>query len=277
MPTPWERRAATRGGPVMVAPPSPKLPVEIRQGNASASSSEASAGRTTALTPLEVRNMDLKNQEMQRGLRQLSPADQQFLNSMRTSTGDMGDTIRTLGNAAHALDRLNPGPVRATALSAAIPEEGGGLLDKIGGIAFGGLPEQSTKNDWQTVQALRNEAVLAKQIAQKGPQTDSDAIRMQMASLDPYKYIKPNAEILGAGMLQAKLAQHKPDFYTRWANKYGSINAVSPSGQTADAAWSNLMNDAQRRYDSDPRIKQLRGGEPKPKANDGWKIERVGD
>ena len=128
MPTPWERRAAARGGgqPVMIAPPSPKLPVDIRQGNASASSSEASAGRTTALTPLEVRNMDLKNQQMQRELGQspLSPADQQFLNAMRTQQGDMGDTIRTLGNAAHALDRLNPGPMRATALSAAIPEEG---------------------------------------------------------------------------------------------------------------------------------------------------------
>lgn len=267
------------GGGLSVGSPSPKLPVEIRQGNASASSSEASAGRTTALTPLEVRNMDLKNQQMQRELGQspLSPADQQFLNAMRTQQGDMGDTIRTLGNAAHALDRLNPGPMRATALSAAIPEEGGGLLDKAGGALFGGVVDPQTKDDFQTIQALQNAAVLDKQIAQKGPQTEADAIRMQMASLSPYKYIKPNAEVLGAGMLSAQLAQHKPDFYTRWANKYGSVSALSPNGQTADAAWANVIKDAQRRYDSDPRIKQMRAGAPKQQTDDGWKVERIGD
>jgi len=208
----------------------------------------------------------------------ISPADAQTIKGFMEQAQGASGVSRTLGNAAVAIDRLGTGPMRAKMLSAAIPEEGGGFLDTVGGALFGGLVSKQEQDDWQTLQALQNEAVLGKQIEQKGPQTDSDALRMKLASISPYKTGKANAEVVGSTMLGSELLKHKPDFYTKWANKYGSLSAVSPGGQTVNSAWEAAQADALRRYNSDPRIQRMRAGQPAPKRQDtGWKVERIED
>lgn len=207
----------------------------------------------------------------------INPTDAAFIKGLRDQAQGASMTSRTLGNAAGAIDRLGTGPFRAKMLSAAIPEENGGFLDGLGGALFGWMPEQQTKDDWQTLQALQNEAVLAKQVEQKGPQTDSDALRMKLASISPYKTQKANAETVGSTMIGSELLKHKPDFFNTWAAKYGSLNSMSPAGQTVDKAWDAVEADALRRYNSDPRIKAMRSGKPQPAKSSGWKVERIDD
>jgi hypothetical protein len=59
-------------------------------------------------------------------------------------------------------------------------------------------------------------------------------------------------------MLRAQLQQRRPGFYTRWAQKYGSINAVAPDGRSVDDAWNRMTEQAFRNN-------QARG-KPKGKA-----------
>lgn len=234
-----------------------------REANGRAAAAQAQAAQVAATT---------------RRQNPINANDAAFIKTLRDQSQGAGMSARTLKNAASAIDRLGTGPYRAKMLSAAIPEEGGGVLDAMGGALFGWMPDQQTKDDWQTLQALQNKAVLDKQIEQKGPQTDSDALRMKMASLSPYKTQKANAEIVGTTMLDAELMKQKPDFYTRWATKYGSLNSLSPGGQSVDKAWDALQTDAVNRFNADPRMKKIReGGAPRPAQNTGWKVERIND
>lgn len=235
-----------------------------RETNARAAAAQAQAAQIAA------------NQRRQNPI---SPADATFIRGLMEQGQGATGMARTIENAAGAIDRLGTGPMRAKMLSAAIPEEGGGVMDTLGGAMFGGLVNKQTVDDWQTLRALQNSAVLDKQIEQKGPQTDSDALRMKLASISPDKTVKANAEVIGQTMLGSQLMKHKPDFYTKWANKYGSLTAVSPGGQTVNSAWDALQNDAMNRYNNDPRIKAMRAGQPaqQKRQDTGWKVERIED
>lgn len=269
---PWEKYAK-QSGPVMVAPPDRYKEQGLKNEGArlglaiSANNRAANAeGRAAAA------------EAYQRRQNPINPADATFIRSLMEQSQGASGMARTIDNAAGAIDRLGTGPMRAKMLSAAIPEEGGGVMDTLGGALFGGMVDKQTVDDWQTLRALQNSAVLDKQIEQKGPQTDSDALRMKLASISPDKTVKANAEVIGQTMLGSQLMKHKPDFYTKWANKYGSLTAVSPGGQTVNSAWDALQADAMRRYNNDPRIKGMRTGQPAPKRQDtGWKVERIED
>src|SRR3546814_9213428 len=97
----------------------------------------------------------------------------------------------------------------------AIHEEGGGFGDTIGaatvGVArglFGGLQEQ-TITDFQNLKGLQSGRVLEQQIAQKGPQTESDAARMKLTEIIPYRTKAANQEIIASGALKAAAAARK--------------------------------------------------------------------
>src|SRR3546814_9981784 len=101
------------------------------------------------------------------------------------------DSLSQYRRAAGSIDRLGTGPWRGKVLDMAIPEEGGGFGDTIGAATvggamglFGGLPEQ-TITDFQNLKGLQSGRVLKQQIAQKGPQTESDAARMKLTEISP--------------------------------------------------------------------------------------------
>lgn len=103
------------GGPRQVAPPRstapldvPRVKTDIRQGNASAASSEASANRTIQLTPGEVEAQNLSNENTRRKLKADEDArrramtifeDQQvqFLKDLHALERDVGDSWFTPG------------------------------------------------------------------------------------------------------------------------------------------------------------------------------------
>lgn len=188
----------------------------------------------------------------------LSVQDNKFLNELRSTAGQPGlDAQNEYRRAAKAVDRLGTGPVRASLLDAFIPEEGGGFWDRVGGIIGAPFIDRQTVDDFQTLKGLQSERVLSQQLAQKGPQTESDAARLQLTEVSPYKTPEANRRILDAGMRKATLGAMKPDFYTRWTNRYG-LNGTDERGRTVDAAWGEVF----RRATTAPL--QVPGGAPQP-------------
>lgn len=205
-----------------------------------------------ARIPGQIRGDELTNQLTGRKIREgggLGEKDQQFINDLRAQIGNVDQVIRDIRRAAQVVDRFKTSPTKAFKARVATPEqEKSGVLDQLGAGIFGGLVSDADKQDYQSLQALQNEFVLQKQIEQKGPQTESDALRMQLAGVSPGKYKPVNAKILGDAMLRAQLLQRKPGFYTKWAQKFGSINATDQNGKSVDDAWAVMTQNAARNY-----------------------------
>lgn len=249
-----------RVGPA--SPATQKLPGEIE-----------GQGLSNALARQKLGQTGMETQKTAQDLRKgggLSEQDQNFINAIRTQVGGIDDTISTLSNAAQITDRMNPDVARYAEWGTV--GEGGGLGDWLGSKLFGGLTTPQQKDDFQTLSALQNEAVLLKQQAQKGPQTEADAIRMQLSSLSPFKRNVPNAAIIGQAALNARLAQRRPGFYTEWAQKHGSVNEVDQQGRSVDQAWKKFSDVARSSFEKNPAIKRIKGARPK---DDGWKIEEA--
>ena len=257
---PWEKYRQAGARPV--GPQDPKVPLDV-EGKALAN----------ARIPVQTRGDELSNRQKEQELRQgggLSTQDQTFINAMREQVGGIDDVISTLKNAAQISDRVNPDIARFAQWGTV--GEGGGLADWIGSKMFGGLTTPRQKDDFQTLSALQNDAVLLKQQAQKGPQTEADAVRMQLSSLSPFKRNVPNAAIIGQASLNARLSQRRPGFYTEWAQKHGSVNAVDPQGRSVDQAWKAFSDTARRAYEANPAIQRIKGTKAKPKPKSSPKV-----
>lgn len=253
MPGPWEKYGS-------VAP----NPLKVREQQLD----NTNKGLSNARIPVQIEGDQLNNAQTRQKLRQgggLGEQDQKFINEMRAQIGDIDGLIRNVRSAAPVIDRYNPSPTKAFATEIATPkEEGSGLLDQAGAWVFNSLVSDQDKRDYQTLKRFQNEQVLGKQIEQKGPQTESDALRMQMTSLSPGKYKGNNAQIIGDTLLKARLLQRKPGFFTEWASKNGSINARAKDGKTVDQAWQEYTDAASRRYQSN-----LKGAKAKGKPQGG--------
>ena len=236
----------------------PPNPIKVRQ----AQGDIAQTGASTAKTLAEARNVPLQGEKIQRDLRQspISEEDAKRIDAMRQQLGDMPNTLQVLNQAAGTIDRFRPGPNRAAILKSATPSTDGGLMDMIGAGFNRLVTGTSSKDieDYKAMQRFQNEGVLAKQLDQKGPQTESDAVRIGMAGLSADKPVALNARIVGDSILSGMLRQQRPDFYTKWANRNGSISALE-NGKSVDQAWTEHVGRAQKRYTSDPRIKRLSG------------------
>jgi hypothetical protein len=176
--------------------------------------------------------------------RGMSPTAQKFLNELSTEAAAANETSRFYDRAKNAVSTLKPGPYRGTFLDMAIPTENGGFFDKLGAVLIGG-PARVTGaitpkevDAYQTLRGLQSEQVLGKQLLQKGPQTESDAARLQLTEISPQKSTATNEQVIAQGQRKAKRVQAKSIFYSRWANKYGGPNQANPEGMTADEVWN---------------------------------------
>lgn len=270
---PWSLVGSAQGGMTQIGGPDPMKPLQRRATEVGI----AKTNQDIARTGVNIVGDKLSNAKTVQDMRKgggLSEQDQTFLNNMRAQIGGIDETVSILGNAARLVDRFGTSPQkeRRTRWGTEEADKTGpisGTLDWIGSKLFSAKPQD--QEDWQQLKGLQNDAVLLKQQAQKGPQTESDAIRMQLASMSPDKYGRVNAQILGNTMLQARLSQMKPGFYTKWAQENGSVNAVNRNGKTADQMWKTLADRARNDF--------MRSNTPKrtskPAQNDGWKIEEV--
>lgn len=173
----------------------------------------------------------------------LSVQAQNFLNTLSTQAAEAQETSRLYDQAGTAIKTLKPGPNRGRYLEAATPEEGGGFLDTLGAIAIGGpsrllgaITPQET-DAFQDLRRLQSAQVLGQQLLQKGPQTESDAARLQLTELSPSKSEEVNNRVIESGKAKTDRVRAKSAWYTLWANKYG-LNGTDPDGNTADSLWA---------------------------------------
>lgn len=176
----------------------------------------------------------------------LAPQDKAVLDRLNESSASMGEALRQEQAAVPALQRLHPGPFRGAFLDAALPSIGGGFMDKAGATIIGGpaklmglLPSQDV-SDYQTADRARNQRVLAEQILQKGPQTESDAARMAATTLGPATNMDVNNNIVASdAQLHSRVAS-RANFYANWAKTYG-LNGVDASGNSVEKAFQDSL------------------------------------
>lgn len=173
-----------------------------------------------------------------------SPQAQNFLNELSRQAAEAGETRRVYERAKQDVKTLDPGPYRGRFLDMAIPTEGGGIMDNIGAAVIG-VPAKITGaitpeevGSYQHMQGLKSQQVLQAQLAQKGPQTESDAARMALTELSPNKTATVNEDVINKGISKANRVRAKAVFYTQFANKWG-LNGTTPHGYTADQLWAS--------------------------------------
>lgn len=172
----------------------------------------------------------------------LTNPDKTKLNSLSEQAASGYETQQEYQAAQAALKRFRPGPVRGAFMDAVIPEQGGGIMDAIAAATIGtparalGVVTPQNITDFQRLKGLQSQRVLQEQLAQKGPQTDSDAARLQLTEISPYKMPDVNAQVVQSGSAKAQRAQQRAKFYTQWSNKYG-LNAPNEQGQGVEDAF----------------------------------------
>lgn len=217
--------------------------------------------------PVQTQGDALSNEEARRKLTQnpISEKDQDFINKLRESAASIPQTIGTINSSAGAIDRFNPSQGKGALYGMFQAEDNDWPTTSAAkGIGRLFLDDQGVK-DYEDLRSLQEKQVLNTQVEQKGPQTESDAARTKLSQIAPNKSKETNARLVGEAMYNAKMGAYKPSFYTQWANRFGSINAVNKSGKTADEVWTQVYN---KNY-------PVGGKAKKPPENDGWKIERL--
>lgn len=132
-----------------------------------------------------------------------------------------------------------------------------------------GLPLASTVAGWLTYAGMGNDRVkqlatnsqtftrdamdlvLQKQLAQKGPQTESDAKRLEQSVASSTNTKEANAKITAFAMAQAKRSMQQQQFYDAWWSKNRTYEG-------ADAAWYGGRGGASL-YE-EPELKQFQAG-----------------
>lgn len=230
----------------------------------------------------------------QRDVRQnpISDRDQTLINGMRGQQGDLSGVLRDIAAAQDAVKRFSPSPARGRLFSMGVPEEDDWAVTAAAKNLFGlALPDQD-KEDYQRLVGLQSQGVLNSQIAQKGPQTESDAARMKLANVSPNKDVRVNADILAEQQYDTLMKQSRAGFYETWANNLGSTHAINGQGKTADQVWAEQYDRGLRQMREKTNARRSTGaprkgggtsmgwyGVPKdaPRKGGDWKIERVPD
>ena len=200
---------------------------------------------------------DITDARRKRVQNPLAVRDQALINTMRLGQGDLAGVLRDITGAAAAVDRFKPAPGKGTSYSWAVPEDNDWPVtawakNTIADIA--GIPQES-REAYQTLTGLQNQNVLNAQIAQKGPQTESDAIRMKLAGVSPNKDVLPNAQLLAEQNYDTRMKLERPAFYAYWANQLGSTHALNGQQKSADAVWNEQYQRGLTQMRSDTRYR----------------------
>lgn len=175
----------------------------------------------------------------------MSASVSNYINGLRDQSQSASNSLTQYQRAAEVLARSKMTPTRAAQVESAIPQEGGGLTGALGALfrrTINGVDEQEIA-DFQYLQGLQSGQVLDRQIEQKGPQTESDALRLKLTEISPFKSMAANAEVISDGALRSRLLSRKAPFYVAWHNKYG-MNGVDEHGRTADDVWLSVLEAA---------------------------------
>lgn len=268
-------------------PANPTFPLQAPKMQGDIANTAASTNRTVVQTQGDriSQQKTLAEIEAERRKRNQNPIgdrDQAFINEMRQGQGDLPSVLRDITAAQAAVDRFQPAPGRGSDYAWGVPEDNDWPTTVVAKNAYAGLrgmPQQS-KEDYQTLSALQNAQVLNAQLAQKGPQTESDAIRMKLANVSPNKDVRPNARILAEQQYDTMMKMQRAGFYENWANRLGSTHALNRQGKNADQVWNEVYQQGLTQMRNDPRFQRGTGissAPRKPAPSKGWGRVEVSD
>lgn len=171
--------------------------------------------------------------------------------------GDLQAAARSARNENSILTAMEKNPID-TSRSAPLTATAASWLASAG---LGGERAKEIASNSQKFQGAAMELVLQKQLAQKGPQTESDAKRLEatVASLGNTK--EANAAIIAFSKAANNRTLEQERFYNEWWKKNKTL-------QGADVAW--LSGGGSRSIWDDPTLKRYAGSK-----NDGWSATPV--
>lgn len=269
------QRATFRAGRWVVGSSAPQMPMkpsypyEGPQAAAGLGETKAKTTRTVVQTAGDTLDNQIKANQLARN--PISEVDQKALATMRENQGDLAGVARDITAGFDANARFKSTPGKGKSFDWFTPDEDDWALTAAAKNANFNLnpfidATEQDRTDYQTMLALQNQAVLNAQIAQKGPQTESDAARMKLTAFSPNKASDENTRTLSEALYDTEMRRRKLDFYTKWANKNGSLSALNKSGKSADQIWNEA-------YDTGLQgLRKKRGGmfgnsKPKPAAS----------
>lgn len=286
------QRAVYRGGQWVVASGAPQMPANPEYPYKAPTAAADLTGKNLGnnRTVVQTRGDDLANKKAALDIARnpISEIDQKSLAEMRLAGGDLDSVVRDIGAASAAVDRFKPAPGKAASFDWFTPDENDWPLTAAAKNANFALnpfisATERDRQDYQTLLALQNQAVLNQQIAQKGPQTESDALRMKLTTVSPNKAMGENKRTLIETRYDAEMRRRRLDFYTQWANKVGSLSALDPNGRSADEAWQSAYDWGLKNLRNSPDYKRKvygifgSGKAPPKKAGSGWGKVEVSD
>lgn len=177
--------------------------------------------------------------------RQLSPADDKVLKEMNFAARSAPEVNRLYDRVEPAIQSFNPGPFRGAIYDALIPQQGGGVMDKVGGVfgaigrGLGVLAPEDIQN-FGTIQNTQAQRVLEEQLKQKGVQSEGDALRMMLADIGPYKTPQENAALIANSRVKLKQAPMRARFYQQWAGNYG-LTGLDAQGRDVETAFQEMQ------------------------------------
>lgn len=183
-------------------------------------------------------------------------------------------SLRLYDRVTPSIDRFDGGPLKGTIYDMVMPNQGGGFWDGVGSFVGAPiravLPSQS-KDDYQRIDAARNERIALRQKEQKGPQTDKDAAMYGKSDISATNSRAVNHSIINAQRQESELTKMRAYLESKWVARYGSTSKASPNGTTFTQAVQNATNDymgqAKRRRAAPPSTRRA--------SNDGWSVEEV--
>lgn len=202
---------------------------------------------------------EIEAENRKRSQNPISDRDQAFINEMRQNQGDLPGVLKDITGAQAAVDRFRPAPGRGALYKSGTATDEDGLWGTLTKGAVGMFLPDKEQEAYQTLTGLQNQGVLNSQIAQKGPQTESDAIRMELANVSPSKDVGPNAQLLAEQQYDTMMKMQRAGFYENWANKLGSTHALNGQGKSADQVWNEVYQKGMAQMRNDPRFRRGAG------------------
>jgi len=185
-----------------------------------------------------------------------SAADMKAMTDASAKAEAERDSLRTYAGAAKAVDDMDTGPVKAAWLDAIVPDEDGGILDKVGGIlgtVARPFVSQKTLDARDQLKTVNANVALAGSQQMKGSSSDKDTALMRLSGIGPAKRPAENHRIIDEAIYNSGREQARALVTADWIGKYGSLSNRSRNGMTFEEAKQR----AERYYDQRQQARKM--------------------
>ena len=186
----------------------------------------------------------------------LNTTDARDLENQRRGAAAGMEARARIQEIAQPLHRLQGGPWRGMALDAAIPEENGGIMDKIGAALMGWYPSNQDVQDYQAIRRAAQLSTRQSETGEKGTQTEGDrasalAATVSASTANPDEFVR---SITG----HADRQQARAEFYNQWATRHGGLAGLDENGKGVEQAFQDQYRQQHAAPAKPARIRRIR-------------------